>query len=42
MGIALFEAAFDAVTLGLALFILHAVLFINGQVAVGVRDGVAA
>jgi hypothetical protein len=42
VGVTLFEAALDAVAFGLALLVLDAALFIDGQVAVGVGDGLAA
>jgi hypothetical protein len=42
VGIALFQAAFHAITPGFSLIVLDAVLLIDGQVAVGVGDGVTA
>jgi hypothetical protein len=42
MGVALFQAALDAVAPGLALLVLDAVLFVDGQIAVGIGDGLAA
>jgi hypothetical protein len=38
VGITFFQAAFDAIPLGIAFVILFASLFIDGQVAVGIGD----
>jgi hypothetical protein len=42
VGIAFFQAALEAVALGVPVLVLFPVLFIDGQVAVGVGDGVLA
>jgi len=42
MGIALLQAALHAIALGLTLLVLDAVLFVDRQVTVGVRDGIFA
>jgi hypothetical protein len=42
VGVALFQAARDAVTSGLAFLVFDAALLVDGQVAVGIRDGFPA
>jgi hypothetical protein len=42
VGIPLLQAALDAITPGLTLIILDAVLFVDSQIAVGVGDGITA
>jgi hypothetical protein len=42
VGIALFQTALDAVTPGLALFVLDSILLVDSQIAFGVGDGILA